>query len=125
MSPTPGAENKPQLIWVNTLMFILTGLAAIVLVPWYGLTSGYSAGAWIAFGVLVALNEMSITAGYHRLWAHKTYDATVVVRFIYMIFGTMALQNSVFVWASGHRTHHLHVDDNERDPYSAGRGFWF
>lgn len=125
MSQTPGAENKPQLIWVNTLMFILTGLAAVVLVPWYGLTSGYSVGAWIAFGALVILNEMSITAGYHRLWAHKTYDANVVVRFIYMIFGTMALQNSVFVWASGHRTHHLHVDDNERDPYSAGRGFWF
>ena len=30
-----------------------------------------------------------------------------------------------FAWASGHRTHHLHVDDVDRDPYSARRGFWF
>jgi stearoyl-CoA desaturase (Delta-9 desaturase) len=125
MSQLPGAEKKPQLIWVNALTFLLTGLIAAVAVPWYGLTSGYSVGAWIAFGALVTLNEMSITAGYHRLWAHKTYDANVVVRFIYMIFGAMALQNSAFVWCSGHRTHHLHVDDNERDPYSANRGFWF
>ena len=125
MSPTLPAERKPQLIWVNTLMFVLTGLAAVVLVPWYGITFGFSAGAWISFALFVILNEMSITAGYHRLWAHKTYDANVVVRFIYMIFGTMALQNSAFVWCSGHRTHHLHVDDNDRDPYSAGRGFWF
>jgi stearoyl-CoA desaturase (delta-9 desaturase) len=44
---------------------------------------------------------------------------------LYLVFGTMALQNSAFVWCSGHRRHHLHVDDDEKDPYSAGRGFWF
>jgi stearoyl-CoA desaturase (delta-9 desaturase) len=37
----------------------------------------------------------------------------------------MALQNSVLVWASGHRMHHQHVDDADRDPYSASRGLWF
>ncbi len=44
---------------------------------------------------------------------------------LYLVFGTMAVQNSVFAWCSGHRTHHLYVDDEERDPYSARRGFWF
>ncbi len=47
------------------------------------------------------------------------------LRLIYLIFGTMALQNSVFIWASGHRTHHLNVDDEDKDPYSIRRGFWF
>ena len=42
-----------------------------------------------------------------------------------MIFGTMAIQNSILVWASGHRTHHRHIDDVDHDPYSAKRGFWF
>ncbi len=28
-------------------------------------------------------------------------------------------------WASDHRNHHRLVDQYERDPYSAGRGFWF
>jgi stearoyl-CoA desaturase (delta-9 desaturase) len=37
----------------------------------------------------------------------------------------MALQNSVLVWCSGHRDHHQHTDDNDRDPYSARRGLWF
>jgi stearoyl-CoA desaturase (delta-9 desaturase) len=68
---------------------------------------------------------MSITAGYHRLWAHRTYEAHLALRIFYLIFGTMALQNSVFSWCSGHRAHHLHVDDVDRDPYSARRGFWF
>jgi len=47
------------------------------------------------------------------------------VRLLYLVFGTMALQNSVFAWCAGHRAHHLHVDDVDRDPYSARRGFWF
>jgi stearoyl-CoA desaturase (delta-9 desaturase) len=68
---------------------------------------------------------MSITSGYHRLWAHRTYQAHWSVRLVYILFGTMALQHSVLVWASQHRTHHRHVDDVDRDPYSAKRGFWF
>jgi stearoyl-CoA desaturase (delta-9 desaturase) len=42
-----------------------------------------------------------------------------------MLLGAMALQNSVLVWASGHRNHHQFVDDADRDPYSASRGLWF
>jgi stearoyl-CoA desaturase (delta-9 desaturase) len=42
-----------------------------------------------------------------------------------MLFGGMALQNSVLIWASSHRVHHINVDDTELDPYSAKRGFWF
>ena len=106
-------------------MFATTLVAALVLVPWFGLTHGFSAGAWILFVVFLYANGMSITGGYHRLWAHKTYDAHWSLRLIYLIFGTMALQNSVFAWASGHRTHHLNVDDVEKDPYSIRRGFWF
>ncbi|HYL70599.1 MAG TPA: fatty acid desaturase, partial [Candidatus Dormibacteraeota bacterium] len=98
---------------------------AAILVPWYGLTHGFSPAAWVMCVVFAGANGMAITAGYHRLWAHRTYDAHWSVRLVYLLFGTMALQNSAFAWCSGHRTHHLHVDDEERDPYSSRRGFWF
>jgi stearoyl-CoA desaturase (delta-9 desaturase) len=68
---------------------------------------------------------MSITAGYHRLWAHRSYEASKPLQIIYMLFGAMALQNSILVWASSHRVHHRHVDDVDHDPYSAKRGLWF
>jgi stearoyl-CoA desaturase (delta-9 desaturase) len=29
------------------------------------------------------------------------------------------------IWSAGHRTHHRYIDDPERDPYCARRGFWF
>jgi stearoyl-CoA desaturase (delta-9 desaturase) len=37
----------------------------------------------------------------------------------------MALQNSALIWSAGHRAHHRYIDDPERDPYCARRGFWF
>ena len=37
----------------------------------------------------------------------------------------MALQNSALNWAADHRVHHRYIDDPERDPYCARRGFWF
>jgi len=116
---------RPRLLWANVLMFVLTFATALVVVPWYGFTFGYSAAAWVWFAVLLYANGLAITGGYHRLWSHRTYDSHWSLRFIYMILGAMALQNSVLVWASGHRNHHQYVDDNERDPYSAGRGLWF
>jgi stearoyl-CoA desaturase (Delta-9 desaturase) len=125
MPQSNAPEALPPINWPTTLMFILTPLSAAVLVPWYGLTHGFSAGSWGVLVFLLFACGMSVTAGYHRLWAHKTYEAHWTLKIVYLIFGSMALQNSALVWASGHRVHHLHVDDNERDPYSAGRGFWF
>jgi stearoyl-CoA desaturase (Delta-9 desaturase) len=119
------SEPLAPRIWPTTLMFALTFLAALILVPWYGLKHGYSAGAWGIFVFFLYANGMSITGGYHRLWAHRAYEAHWALRVFYLIFGTMALQNSVLVWSSGHRAHHLNVDDVDRDPYSIRRGFWF
>ncbi|HEX9708129.1 MAG TPA: fatty acid desaturase [Steroidobacteraceae bacterium] len=117
--------EKPRLLWANVLMFVLTMAGAVIVVPWYGFTQGYSVAAWVWFAVLLYANGLAITGGYHRLWSHRTYDAHWSLRLIYMLLGAMALQNSVLVWASGHRNHHQFVDDGDRDPYSASRGFWF
>jgi len=125
MSQTTPVEQKAPINWAPTIIFPLTFIAALTLVPWWGLTHGFSVGAWVVGILFTGANGMAITGGYHRLWAHKTYDAHWIVRLLYMVFGTMALQNSVFCWASNHRTHHLHVDDYDRDPYSVKRGFWF
>ncbi len=112
-------------LWTRTLMFGLTLLAALTLVPWYGVAHGYHAAAWIAFALLLVANGMAITCGYHRLFSHATYEAHPALKILYLLFGAMALQNSVLVWSAGHRVHHRHIDEPERDPYCARRGFWF
>jgi len=111
--------------WTTTLMFVLTAAAAIALVPWYGFSHGYSGAAWMWFAIVLSANELAITCGYHRLFAHGTYEAHPLLRLVYLLFGAMALQNSALIWSAGHRVHHRYIDDPERDPYCARRGFWF
>ncbi|CAM4290365.1 acyl-CoA desaturase [Pseudoalteromonas byunsanensis] len=117
--------KKPPLIWTNVLFFSLSFLAAITLVPWYGFTYGYTNTHWIAFIVCMFYAGLSITAGYHRLWAHKAYDAHPAIQWIFALGGAFALQNSALHWSSDHRIHHGQVDDPVRDPYAATNGFWY
>ncbi|NND69120.1 MAG: acyl-CoA desaturase [Halioglobus sp.] len=118
-------DKKPPLTWINVVIFLGFPLAALVLVPWWGITHGYDAFQWLWAVAFLYLNGLSITGGYHRLWAHKSYQAHPVLKWFYAFWGAGALQNSILIWASDHRRHHRHVDDNDHDPYSAGRGLWF
>lgn len=119
------SSKKPPIIWLNLLVLGIPPLVAVTLVPWYGITHGYDLFEWVWFLILISFCEMSITAGYHRLWSHKAYQAHPILKVIFALGGACALQNNCLVWAADHRRHHLHVDDNEKDPYSAGLGFWY
>lgn len=117
--------NKPPIIITNVLVFSVLTLIALVGTPMWALSYGFD---WVEIGAAIFLfyfTGMSITAGYHRLWSHKTYSAHPIVRFILAIGGAMTLQNSILHWSSDHRVHHKHVDIEEADPYSASKGFWF
>jgi stearoyl-CoA desaturase (Delta-9 desaturase) len=117
--------EKAPINWTNMLLFSITPALAITIVPLYGYIYGYELYDWLIFIALMAFCGLSITAGYHRLWSHKAYKAHPILRVIFAIGGACALQNDVLNWASQHRRHHQYVDNNEHDPYSASRGFWF
>ena len=75
------------------------------------------------FFFFAAATELSITVGYHRLFAHATYKAHQLARFLLLFFGAASFEQSALKWASQHRDHHLYLD-TDRDPYSVKRGFW-
>ena len=125
MAPPAARAEVAPINWAASLMFVLTSAVAVTLVPWYGITHGYHVAAWIFFTLFLGANGMAITCGYHRLFAHCTYEAHPVLKVAYLFFGAMALQNSALNWAAAHRVHHRFIDDPERDPYCARRGFWF
>lgn len=118
-------QEKPPILWLQASIFVVTGLIALIAVPWYGITQGYHWTAWLGFALFLIGNGFSITAGYHRLWAHNAYKAHPVIRLALALFGAATLQNSILVWTSGHRRHHRHIDNFDKDPYCAGRGLWF
>lgn len=117
--------QKPPLLKINVAVFTVTALISLFFVPYWAFTYGFSAGEIITAIALFFFTGMSITAGYHRLWAHKTFDAHPAIKVVFAIGGAMALQNSILHWCSDHRVHHRFVDDPDKDPYSAKRGLWF
>lgn len=117
--------KKAPIIWLNVLVFSITFALAAIAVPVYALTVGIQASIWWAALGLFIFSGLSITAGYHRLWSHRTYDAHWSVRLLFALGGALALQNSALHWSSDHREHHKHVDHDDNDPYSASRGFWY
>ena len=118
-------KEKAPLNWTATIMFIVTTGVAVTLVPWYGMTYGYETSTWVSYLVLTWITGMAITGGYHRLWSHNAYDAHPILRVWYALWGAAALENTILDWCSGHRVHHRHCDDVDKDPYSAKRGLWF
>ena len=112
-----------QLSWTNLLFLAGAHVLALAAVAWLVLVC---ASPWtIGLGCLwFALCGVSITGGYHRLFAHPTYRASRALRAFYLVFGAASVQNSALKWASDHRTHHARTD-REDDPYNVRRGFWW
>lgn len=123
--PTNAVAPPPPLRRLNIAVLCVPIIVSLTLVPWYGFTHGYDTFEWVWFAVLMAFCELSITAGYHRLWSHAAYKAHPLLRIVFALGGAMALQNDCITWASDHRRHHLYADDNDKDPYSANKGFWY
>lgn len=117
--------QKSPINWVPAMVLIATPIAAAVITPWYLMTHQVSAPVWGVFGAFMVWTGISITAGYHRLLAHRAYKAHPVVKSFLLLGATLAVQGSAFDWCSGHRSHHRHVDHVMNDPYSAKRGFFF
>ncbi len=117
--------DQAPINWVPAIVLISTPILALLIVPYYLWTHTVSWQVWAIFVCFMAWNGLSITVGYHRLWSHRTFQAHPIVKWFFLIGGTLGVQSSVFDWCAGHRIHHRHVDDIDKDPYSAKRGFWF
>lgn len=110
--------------WVPTVFLILSPILALLLSLTYFYLYDFSWGLFALFILFYSLTALSITAGYHRLWSHKAYDAHWSLQLFYAIFGAAAFQNSIYKWSVDHRLHHRHVD-TDLDPYSIKKGFFF
>ncbi|HSU84437.1 MAG TPA: fatty acid desaturase, partial [Thermoanaerobaculia bacterium] len=115
---------RPAINWLNLVFLLGTLLIALVGTPWYIVKFGLGWPEAVTFLVLWLFVGISVTAGYHRLFSHKTYQAAWPVRLFFVVFGAGALENSVLNWSADHRVHHAHVDE-ERDPYNITKGFWW
>ena len=93
---------------------------ACLLVIWAGVS-------WVAVGTCLALyvvRMFAITAGFHRLLAHRTYRTSRVFQFLIAFTGTASYQKGPLWWSAHHRHHHLVADTNQDFHSPLTRRFW-
>jgi stearoyl-CoA desaturase (delta-9 desaturase) len=113
-----------RVCWPTSIFLAVVNLTAVTVVPVYVWLFG---GGWFLWGLFLAmfiLTGMSITLGYHRLFAHLSFKTRPVVKLVTLIFGACAFENSALSWCSDHRKHHKHVDHDD-DPYDISKGFFW
>ncbi|MBE7383849.1 MAG: fatty acid desaturase [Leptolyngbya sp. SIO1E4] len=85
--------------------------------------------SWEALGIAVLMHwlcgSIGICLGYHRLLTHRSLRLPKWLEYVVVTIGVLALQGGPLFWVGTHRMHHAFTEDNERDPYSANRGFWW
>ncbi len=116
--------EKKQFNWGPGLFLIIYQICLLVTFPFYLYYSPPSISLIVASIILLYLTGISITAGYHRFYSHRSYRTHPFVESILLFFASMAGQGSALRWAFDHRLHHAHVDTDD-DPYSINKGFWY
>lgn len=117
-------KTKSPIYWPTTLFLTITPLITFIAVPVYILNHGFPTGILVFSLIFAFLTNLSITAGYHRLFAHRSYEAHPAAKLFFLLVGASAWQGSALKWGSDHRRHHSKVDSDE-DPYSISKGFWY
>lgn len=116
------AKTMPLKIrWRNVVLFVLLHIGALYglfLVPF---AKPYT---WLFSIVMYELNALGITAGAHRLWTHRSYQAKLPLRIFLAICNSIAFQNDIIEWSRDHRVHHKY-SETDADPHNAKRGFFF
>jgi sn-2 palmitoyl-lipid 9-desaturase len=120
MRTTQTPSKTPKLSWAN-VAFFGAAHAVVLLTPWFF--------SWSALGITLVLHwlfgSIGICLGYHRLLTHRSLQVPKWLEYVLTTIGALALQGGPIFWVAGHRQHHLHTEDADKDPYAASRGFWW
>lgn len=118
MSQTP--EYHDDIIYPNTIAFVFVHLA-----PLAAFWSGVTVTSVILAVTLYVVRMFGVTAGYHRLFSHRSFKTSRLGQFLFAFLAQSSAQKSVLWWAALHRHHHRHSDQEEDVHSPLHRGFWY
>lgn len=113
------SAQSRRLAWAVTSIMTAVHVACLGLIY----TGISKVGALVGL-LMYCIRGLGVTAGYHRLLAHRAFKAGRLVQFVLAFCGSLAAQGGPLWWVSHHRTHHRHTETAE-DPHSpVAHGFW-
>ena len=121
--PNEGAGlSRPQL--VITLFIVLlpvAGLLAVCSTLLGNTVSVLNISLLVGFYLFTG---MGLTAGFHRLFTHRSFVANRPLRIALAVAGSMSFEGGMISWVAAHRRHHAFTDapGDPHSPYAYGDG---
>jgi len=76
----------------------------------------------LVLAVCYFISNIGISVGFHRLLAHRSFEASSFLWYLLLIMGCSAAQGSPSYWVILHRQHHR-FSDKDGDPHSPIAGY--
>jgi stearoyl-CoA desaturase (delta-9 desaturase) len=125
MTPTPQPPDRDDRLVIEheTIDRIANAFVTIAPIALLGLA------VWLAWGgalhwqdlvvlaIVYALTGAGITVGFHRLFTHRSFKTSRLVRAVFAVLGSAAVEGPLIEWVSTHRMHHR-LSDRSGDPHS-------
>jgi len=100
-------EKEDRFEFRRAVPFIILHLGCIGVI-WVG----WSPAAVVTAIALYIVRMFAITGLYHRYFCHKAYRTSRAGQFVFALIGLTAVQRGPLWWASVHRHHHAHSDED-------------
>jgi len=72
---------------------------------------------------MYTITALGVTIGYHRMLTHRSFQPHPILKFLFLVMGSMSLEGVALEWAATHTKHHAQAD-REGDPHSPIEGFF-
>ncbi len=108
------ARRRQQMV---AFMVVAPPLAGTLLALFLAIRNGIG---WIeitTFTSMYLLCMLGITIGFHRYFAHKSFETSKPFSLLLAAMGSMAAQGPLMFWVATHRSHHAY-SDQLGDPHS-------
>ena len=107
------ARFQRRMILIVTIIPFLGFIGALISMWGWGV-SPVDLAIFLGFYLV---SGFGVTVGFHRLFTHRSFEASPRLRAGLAFAGSMAVEGSVISWAANHRRHHAYAD-KEGDPHS-------
>ena len=105
--------------WATVIGVVVPFLGLLIAI-WVSWGWGFT---WIELTLLVVMylaTGLGVTVGWHRHFAHRSFETVRPIKFILGVLGSMSMQGPLFRWVATHRMHHR-FSDQANDPHSPHR----
>jgi stearoyl-CoA desaturase (Delta-9 desaturase) len=112
MDSSETSLQRKVVLVLTVLPFV--GVIAAIWILWGSGLSSTDVGLALAFYLFTGFG---VTVGYHRLFTHKSFEASRGLKIALALGGSMAVEGSLIGWCATHRRHHAY-SDQAGDPHS-------